>query len=79
MLLLFVIIVLYDVEVTDEKTLIKQVTVDLVIYCVDELDDIEQMCLYSIVIVLLNEISAINLVNDDGDMQGIDQIENDDA
>ena len=79
MLLLFVIIVLYDVEVTDEKTLIKQVTVDLVIYCVDELDDIEQMCLYSIVIVLLNEISAINLVNDDGDMPDIDQIENDDA
>ena len=62
-----------------EGTLIKQVTVDLVIYCVDELDDIEQMCLYSIVIVLLNEISAINLVNDDGDMQGIDQTENDDA
>ena len=79
MLLLFVIIVLYDVEVTDEGILIKQVTVDLVIYCVDELDDIEQMCLYSIVIVLLNEISAINLVNDDGDMQGIDQTENDDA
>ena len=79
MLLLFVIIVLYDVEVTDEKTLIKQVTVDLVIYCVDELDDIEQMCLYSIVIVLFNEISVINLVNDDGDMQGIDQTENDDA
>ena len=79
MLLLFVIIVLYDVEVTDEGILIKQVTVDLVIYCVDELDDIEQMCLYSIVIVLLNEISAINLVNDDGDMLGIDQTENDDA
>lgn len=79
MLLLFVIIVLYDVEVTDEKTLIKQVTVDLVIYCVDELDDIEQMCLYSIVIVLFNEISVINLVNDDGDMLGIDQTENDDA
>lgn len=79
MLLLFVIIVLCDVEVMVEGTLIKQVTVDLVIYCVDELDDIEQMCLYSIVIVLLNEISAINLVNDDGDMQGIDQTENDDA
>jgi hypothetical protein len=79
LLLLFVIIVLYDVEVTDEKTLIKQVTVDLVIYCVDELDDIEQMCLYSIVIVLFNEISVINLVNDDGDMLGIDQTENDDA
>jgi hypothetical protein len=79
LLLLFVIIVLYDVEVTDEKTLIKQVTVELVIYCVDELDDIEQMCLYSIVIVLLDEISVINLVNDDGDMLGIDQTENDDA
>ena len=79
MLLLYVIIVLCDVEVMVEGTLIKQVTVDLVIYCVDELDDIEQMCLYSIVIVLLNEISAINLVNDDGDMQGIDQTENDDA
>ena len=62
-----------------EGTLIKQVTVDLVIYCVDELDDIEQMCLYSIVIVLFNEISVINLVNDDGDMLGIDQTENDDA
>lgn len=79
MLLLFVIIVLYDVEVIDEGILIKQVTVDLVIYCVDELDDIEQMCLYSIVIVLFNEISVINLVNDDGDMLGIDQTENDDA
>lgn len=79
MLLLFVIIVLYDVEVTDEKTLIKQVTVDLVIYCVDEQVDIEQTYLSSIVSVLYNEISVINLVSDDGDMLGIDQTENDDA